>query len=500
MENNIENESLNYDINLKEEEKVNDLLKNITLKKPSNVFNIFLKEKLNEEFDSLDYNDDSEIDISDKLVSKNIPYYRELWQSLPEEEKNKYKIIYNKEYNNYLKEIEIVKKYLFNGIDGKNKLTAFNIYLNQQLIEGLEKGYDPLYIKKYCYQNWKRLDNKEKDYFIQKRNENEIILELVLKYKNINPLILYVYQTLNNCKSNNLIIPTMDQILKNWDNLSNIEKNKYDNFSKDLYLKKCNLLNIYYIFYGIKPKTPSGAIRIFLEIKTKLNEISSINEGLKLWQQLSVEEKDKYLKYSHNFYLSYKYQELIFNNKINRIYPKKPNVFQIYLNEKKGIKIPKGNNTIKFWRDKFNSLNIEEKEKYYDKYKKLLDEYNKKLQYFNKKIFDLPKPPKNSFTLYLAFVFDELNKNNEIFDPKIILDKAAKDWSKSLIDKKQFEEKYKVEQERYKNEINYFEKYGYYYKNIDYNILSDNKNKQKKKKISHSDYINNNRKKKHSKK
>ena len=392
-------------------------------------------------------------------------------------------MLYDKEYKNYLKEIEIVKKYLFKGIDGKLKLnpTAYHIYLNDKLIEGLENGEDPNSINKNAKKEWKNMDINDKKYYLRKKKENDTIIELVLKYKHINPLILFVYHKLEKSKRENLKIPTMNEILICWDKLSNKTKNKYEIFSKDLYLKKYNLINIYYAIYGVKPKTPSGALRMFLQFKAKLNEISSIKEGLELWNNLSNDEKDEYLKYSHNFYLAYKYQQLLYNHKINRVLPQKPNIFRIYLNEKKGLKIPKGINTIKYWREKFNSLNLEERKKYEKKYNILLNIYNKKIDLFNNKIFDLPKPPKNSFTLYVSFKFKELYKVNPNFKPGVVFDKIAKEWATGTIDKKVYELESINEKERFKKQVIHFEKFGYYLKKIDSDLMYDEDEDEKNK-------------------
>jgi len=473
MEINENKNQIDYDKILQEEDRINELLQNITLKKPKNIFHIFLQDKLNEEIEFKEYSDDSE--ISDELIKKKIPYYRELWRNVSIEEKEKYKALYNKEYKNYLKEIEIVKKYLFKGIDGNIKLrpTAYHIYLNDKLIEGLENGDDPNYINKNAKLEWKNMGIDQKRTYLRKKKENDTIIELVLKYKHMNPLILFVYHKLEKSKRKNLKIPTMNEILKCWDKLSSKAKTKYEIFSKDLYLKKYNLINIYYAIYGVKPKTPSGAIRMFLQFKAKLNEISSIKEGLELWNNLSKDEKDEYLKYSHNFYLAYKYQQLLYNHKINRIIPRKPSIFQLYLNDKKGLKIPKGSNTIKYWREKFNSLNLEERKKYEKKYNTLLNLYNKKINLFNNKIFDLPKPPQNSFTLYVSFKFRELYKINPNFEPEVVFDSIAKEWAEGKIDKKAYETESINEKERFKQQVIYFEKFGYYFKKIDSNLIYD---------------------------
>ena len=52
-------------------------------------------------------------------------------------------------------------------------------------------------------------------------------------------------------------------------------KKIYENYTDELIILKFKLLNIYYIINGVKPKAPSGALRLFLQVKVKENAISS---------------------------------------------------------------------------------------------------------------------------------------------------------------------------------------------------------------------------------
>lgn len=57
---------------------------------------------------------------------------------------------------------------------------------------------------------------------------------------------------------------------------------------EDLIYDKFNIRNIYDAIYGIKPKTPSGALGIFLQKKALKKEINSIKEGIQLWNELNI--------------------------------------------------------------------------------------------------------------------------------------------------------------------------------------------------------------------
>ena len=376
---NIEDIEENFKNQLIEEEYINNLLSGITLKKPYNSFDLFIKEKFNSN-DAFNKNNEINNNSSDKNGNNsNLKNYQNLWNSLTDNQKQEYKNEYIKKNNKYKRDIEIIRKCIFKGIDGKIKFksTAYQIYLNDQLIEGLEKNYDPKYIKNNARLKWNKMKLEDKKPYFLKKKENDTILDLVLKYKNINPFILYVFNYLNNCKKNNNIIPNINKLTKNWENLNNSEKQKYEKYAEELIYDKYNIRNIYDAIHGIKPKTPSGALRIFLQIKAAKKEINTINEGINLWNNLNINEKEYYLKISHKYYLSFKYKEMIYNKKIKKNYPKKPiSPFQIYLNDKKGIKLPKGNNNpILYWRKKYNELTDTEKDKYKNIFNKNVIEY-----------------------------------------------------------------------------------------------------------------------------
>ena len=469
----------------KEEETINELLADITLKKPSNIFHIYVREEIKNEIKlENSQNPVENLNIDDEdLNLRDFSKYKNKWDNMNTEEKNVYKKIYEKEYNKYLKELEIVKKYIFKGLDGNITLkhTAYHLYLNDILIEGLQKEEDPKKIKKDAKKNWDKMLIKDKEKYYKQKQKNDTLIALILKYKQINPIIIFSYLELENSKNANKEIPSIDEVLLKWKKLPRNTKKIYENYTDELIILKFKLLNIYYIINGVKPKAPAGALRLFLQIKVKENAISSINEGIKLWENLNDQSKEYYLKLSHNFYLANKYQEMIYNKKINEMIPKKPNLFQTFLSEKKGIKLDKSINTIKYWREKFNALQPEEKEKYNKKYNKNLEKYNKKIEEFNNRIFDLPTPPKIAFIFY--FESRLLSGNNNIINVKEKLELIAKEWNaKNVKDKEKYILLANDDKKRYKKQITHFEKFGYYYKNLEKNDSDDNTKRYVKKK------------------
>ena len=65
------------------------------------------------------------------------------------DEKKKYSELFQKEKEKYKNDIELVKHYLFLDFNGNVHClsTAYHIYLNQKIIEGLKKALDHKKVK-----------------------------------------------------------------------------------------------------------------------------------------------------------------------------------------------------------------------------------------------------------------------------------------------------------------------------------------------------------------
>lgn len=70
-------------------------------------------------------------ELPNNIKAKYIKMYSKIWNNLSVKEKQKYKNEYMQEYNKYLRDKEIVKKFIFRGIDGKinHKSTTYEIFL-----------------------------------------------------------------------------------------------------------------------------------------------------------------------------------------------------------------------------------------------------------------------------------------------------------------------------------------------------------------------------------
>ena len=449
---------------LYDEECVNELLSDFNFEKPKNLFDIYIKEKFK------DYEDLYKRNINNRkkeeLYLKKYQIYEKEFKALSIEEKSKYQMIYEQEINNFERNYEIIKKYIFKGVDGhiKVKKTAYHLFLSDELIKGLDQGLSSSLIRNNALKKWNDLDLTQKNKYYLKCKYNDSFLDIVQNYNKINSFSVFIYHYFKTNCNNNCNFPTLNQLVQLFNELPKKNQLIYEEYSHQFLFLKYKLRDIYDSIHGLKVKTPSGALRIFLQEKAIKNEITSIKEGINEWNKLNDDEKEIYLTKSHLQFLSFKYKELLYKKKIKRFLPKQPcSPLVMFMKMNKGIKIPSGCNHFKYFHALFNQLPLEEKSKFYNLYEKSKEKYNKAFNEYKNKNFDFPIKPKSS----LAFYFEERlenfyhNNNSEICTDELI-NSIFKDWFENKFDKSIYINKSNTDKKRFEKELIQFETFGYY--------------------------------------
>ena len=295
-----------------EEDIINKLLINFKFKKPDNLFDIYIREQFKDNIEL--YKNNINNQNPSKLFIDKYNQYSENFKHLDYQNKYKYKKLLYDENKLFLKNIEIIKKYIFKGVDGniQVKKTAYQLFVSDELLKGLDKRKQVKSIIDDAKDKWDSLDIKLKEEYLLLEKKNNNFLDIVQNYKNINSFLIFIYHYLkkNNFSKDNF--PTLYKLADLFNQLPNKCKYMYEEYSNELILLKFKLHNIYEAIHGINSKSPSGALRIFLQEKAFNNEINNIKEGKKLWEQLQFNEKEKYLTKCHMQYLAYKYKKLIY--------------------------------------------------------------------------------------------------------------------------------------------------------------------------------------------
>ena len=462
---------------LEDEEKIDQIMKDITLKRPRNAYTQFVlkeyeKYKLK--------NGDAKIVLKEFNAS-----CADKWKKLETSEKKQYIKLYEDEKSKYKNDLELVRHYLFKDYNDtvRSSPTAYRIFLSEKLREGFEKGYDPKEVKKEATSEWAKMSNEEKQVYKDKKKENDNWFQKAQKIKKITPIALFIQKQIDEAKENHKEPPQLKEIAPAWKKLSKNEKKVFEKYAQELNEEKEKLQDIYEITHGIKPKRPKGAYRIFLQEKAKNNEIKSLAHGHELWNKLSEAQKEEYFNKSHRCQLAYRYKNMIYKKQIKKMIPKKPGGAIIqYLKEKKGQKAPDGEKWLSYWRTMYSKLTPEQRKKYEEKAEKAKEIYEKKMEQFENKVFDMPKKPHSAFTLFVAERMPEIKKEKPKIATSDMLKLIAKEWQEGKnVDHSVYNKNAEKEKKRFKKQLSEFKKNGYYTKSKEKEEDEDDEKSKKSK-------------------
>ena len=409
-----------------DEEELDEILENINLKRPRSMYTHFCLEEI-EKFKNKNKNKKIDLKTFSKECAKK-------WKDLSDKEKKKYIDKFEEDKMKYKHDLEVVRHYLFKDYNDvvRSPPTAYRIYLNEKLREGFEKDLDPKKVKAKASKDWRMMSEEDRNICKERKKDNDDWFEKAKKTRKVTALSLFVQSTIDTAKEKHKDVPTLTDIAPLWKKMTKSEKQKYIDYANEINEEREKLHDIYELVSGVKPKKPAGAFRVFLQEKAKEKVLHSIKEGKELWDQLSKEEKDEYLKKAHRCKLAYKYKKMIYNKKIKKILPKRPaNAYAQFLKEKKGQKIPKGEKAVVYWREEYENLSKDKKKKYEQKAEMEREKYQKKMKEFDNYVFDMPKRPLNAFTLFVKDRIPDLkeDRKNKGLTTQELLKIAAKEWN-----------------------------------------------------------------------
>lgn len=444
-----------------EQDQIDEIMEDITLKRPRSGYTHFCIEEI-EKFKNK--NKSKKIDLrtfSGECAAK--------WKKLSEKERGKYNDKFEEDKIKYKKDLETVRHYLFMDYNDivHRAPTAYRLFLNERLRKGFEKNDDPKEVKKKASDDWRKMSLEEKAEYLDKKKENDTWYEKAKKIKRVTPLSMFVQKAVEKAKEQNKDVPVLADLASTWKSLKQSDKDKYAKYADEINEEREKLQHLYELVHGIKPKRPAGAFRVFLQEKAKEKKLHSLKEGKQMWDKLSEDEKEAYLKKSHTIKLAYKYKKMIYNKKIKKVLPKKPgNAYGFFLKEKKGIKIPKGEKPVVYWRPYFDELSKDKKKKYEEKAKLAKERYEKKMAEWKNVVFDMPKRPMNPFSLFIKDRIPDLKKEHKDTPITELVKIAAREWtSEDGVSQAKYEKKAESDKKRFKKQLKDFETLGYYKKN-----------------------------------
>jgi hypothetical protein len=184
---------------LHDEERINQLLIQVKFLKPMKACDFFIKKHFEDE--NINY---EELVLKNKLndYRDKINNLKYKWTNMNIEERLEFERLEEKDKNRYLRDLEIIKTYIFKSFNGKFtcKPTAYRLFLNEKLIEGLNKNIQPKDIKKEAREIWNKMDIKEKILYRTAKRENDNFFDEIKNHKYISPFFIFMNNELNLCR------------------------------------------------------------------------------------------------------------------------------------------------------------------------------------------------------------------------------------------------------------------------------------------------------------
>ena len=246
-------------------------------------------------------------------------------------------------------------------------------------------------------------------------------------------------------------------------------KKIYEAYAEEMNRERKTMREIYEIINGIQPNKPAGAFKIFLSEKIKEGELKGKNvfkDGKKMWNELSENKKEEYLKRAKKIKLCYIYKKILYKKNIRKILPPKPkSAYNFFISSLKGIKPKNGENFFHMTRRLWNKMDEDKKKKFIDLAEEDLRKYEMKMEKFEDKIYDIPERAKGAFQLFIIDKFPLLKEKNKDLPTYVIFSMISDEWKKLNDDEKNTYEKMAFqEKERFLKQNEEFKENGYYSK------------------------------------
>jgi hypothetical protein len=427
-----------------DEEKFEEIIMEIDIKKPITALAFYMKELRDRINCSLD-------------VSAIMKDDSSKWTTLPEEEKKRYREMHEEDLKRYKTHLALVKKYILEK-PLREGATSYKIFLDEFVKQAIENDEDPKEARKEGKLKWKTLSKEEKAIYEDKKENHKGLYDSMTRMKGpISGYSLFVKDQLMQSKEKGVNI-TLVEVSAKWKKLKQSIKEKYSLYADELREERERMRDLYEITLGIHPRRPLGAFNFFVMEQAKEGKLdgkkNSFKEASKLWAALNLEQKERYQKIAKRRQLAYivKKQEFKKNNHVSFMTP--VNLF-INMNKKDWKGDIPNDRLFSVGNEKWKNLEADEKKKYIDLAKQKNEEIKSKLN-ANKHKIEQPKRPIPSYCRYLKEMCEAfLKKNKDSFNFIEFSREISIKWKALNEDeKKKYQEAYQKDLEDYRKKLN----------------------------------------------
>ena len=409
--------------NIDSNTNLDDILKNINIDTPVKSYVIFSKHEL------------SKLNFEDSIDKFNVRK-NELaikWNNMTDKEKIPYEKKSGEACSNYNKNMAVINKYLFLGINSfkKKNISEFDFYVLDDIIKDDKNRLKEHMVTK-AKKKWETINNKIKNNYTNIKNKILKYLNNLEKIELITGLDLYIKENYEENKNK-------EEYEKEWNSLVITKKH--------IYIKKANIENIKNeILINIKEvisdkieiKQQFEPIKLFKDDLIELYDININSDISELWDNLEDNIKELYKIKCHRLNLMiYNKNEMIKKKNNKKNYDKNLNNFLKERKKRSNFSVSEKNTTSiknKIFKDKKSSIKITKKSKSAVKRKKkikkeenkIASSENQKSNLLNKKENNISTSNKidkinfNSICNEIENIIEQKsNKINDNFDKKV---------------------------------------------------------------------------------
>ncbi len=437
-------------------EDIDDILMDLSLKKPKTAYNFYLKEMM-------------EKDKSVSNITEAAKKFSRKWSSLKASDKNKYEEMAEHDKERYENHLEIVRKHILQK-PVKQDATAYRLYLEEHARRAIDNNEDPKQARKNAAAEWKEMKPEDRKEWNEKKKEHLEWFENVNKAASgpINSYALYNRDQMAEAREKGETM-TFVEVAKKWKNCKQSVKDKYSRYAEEEKEEREKNRDLYEIAHGIKPRRPLGAYKFFLMEAVKEKKIpegqSVFKQGAIMWKKLNDEQRDRYERIAQREKLAYAIKKMEYNTSIKKQSSTRPlTALNIFMQEMKDSKESYGKEGyFNFCYKKWNKMDEDARAKYYEKAEQSKKESNKMNESINQRVHIPPKKPLTSYNLFMREKVTKLREEDPSKPTTQCFKECGQMWSKmSDKQKEKYENMYAKLLEEYQVALNAYNEFGFY--------------------------------------
>lgn len=479
-------------IEFKDTLEIDEMIRNIRLKKPQTVYTCYALERFKQE---------KETQPSIRFIQIT-PKFSEEWKLMSEADKAKYYQLNKEEKERYESEFQIVQNYLIKPFM-KEGMGPFRFFEDKFIREAIENGENEEKARYQAQGIWNLMTGEEKKEWKIKAEKTDKWWEEAKSITTLTPFSLFIHRKLTEAKNMEDDYLSYREITKMFSKLSEGDKRKYERLTDLINTEKRRNRSLYELKYRTKPTRPLSAVQFYVvdlkkDISTPRGSFSSTNVKV-LWEKLTQAQKGHYQRLAHREKLIYLFKKNEYNLNINqkkkeerkkidekleeelKIQRKKEKEvkdltgLRMFLIENMDIPVPTGvtymENCIKKWK----KLSDEDKEMYkvhaeLNKEKAVKRKKTKKEKRENKenkankanRVYDIPLRAISDYELYVR---DHIRTLDHELPWTVKLEKCGSKWNEiSKEEKSKYKSQAKIEKKKYTIAMKEYEDNGYYIK------------------------------------